>query len=83
MNLAPLSLIALQSTAGQRLAPPLNAVLAGLPLTIAKELDPGAVHKQVQRPIGAAIWDLDGQRSMGLHGPTGAMVPSHSVGGTA
>lgn len=29
------------------LAPPLNAVLAGLPLAIAKELDPGAVHQQV------------------------------------
>lgn len=49
------------------LASPLNAVLAGLPLTIAKELDPGAVNKQVQRTIGAAIRDLDGQRFCRRH----------------
>ncbi len=44
------------------LAPPLNAVHAGLPLTIAKELDPSAIQKQVQPPVGAATWDLDGKR---------------------
>lgn len=48
MNLAPL-------------APTLNTVLAGLPFAVAEELDAGAVHQQVQRPFGAAIWDLDGQ----------------------
>jgi len=37
-------------------------MLAGLPLTVTEELDPGAVHEQVERPIGAPIWDLNGQR---------------------
>lgn len=43
------------------LATALNAVLARLPLTIASELDPGAVYQQVQRAIGAPIRDLDNQ----------------------
>jgi len=37
-------------------------VLAGLPFTVTEELDPGAVYEQVERPIGAPIRDLDGQR---------------------
>ena len=37
-------------------------MLAGLPFAVAEELDAGAVHQQVQRPFGAAIRDLDGQR---------------------
>jgi len=41
-------------------APPPNAVLAGLRLAIARELDPGTVHQQVQLPNGTAIRDLDG-----------------------
>ena len=41
------------------LTPPLNAVLAGLPFAITEELDPGAVHQQVQGTIGAPIRDLD------------------------
>lgn len=48
MNLAPL-------------APARGAVLAGLPFAIAKELDAGAVHQQVQRAVSPAIGDLDGQ----------------------
>jgi hypothetical protein len=44
------------------LAAALNTVLAGLPFTVIEELDPGAVHEQVKRPIDAPIWDLDGQR---------------------
>ncbi len=43
------------------LASALNAVLARLPLAIAEELDTGAVNQQVQRAIGAAVRDLDGQ----------------------
>ena len=39
----------------------LNAMLARLPFAISEELDPGAVHEQVQRPIGAAIRDLHPQ----------------------
>jgi len=44
------------------LAAALNTVLAGLPLTVTEELDPGAVHEQIERPIGAPIRDLNGQR---------------------
>ena len=33
----------------------LNTVLAGLPLAITKELDPGAVNQQVQWAIGTAV----------------------------
>ena len=40
------------------LAPALNAMLAGLPLAIAQELDASAVHQKVQRPAGTAIRDL-------------------------
>lgn len=56
------------------LAASLNTVLARLPLAITEDLGPGAVHQQVQRAIGAPIWDLDGQPSAGLRGATGAMV---------
>ena len=49
MNLAPL-------------ATALNTVLAGLPFSVTEELDPGAVHEQIERPIGAPIRNLDGQR---------------------
>jgi hypothetical protein len=35
------------------LAAALNAMLAGLPFPVAKELDPGALHQQFQRPIEA------------------------------
>jgi hypothetical protein len=41
------------------LAATLNTVLASLPLAISGELDPGAVHQQVQRTIGAPVGDLD------------------------
>jgi hypothetical protein len=54
----------------------LNAVLARLPLAITEKFDAGAVHKQVQQPIGAAVWHLDGQcllpptqRHVVWHGP--------------
>gem|GEM_PF-1515539 len=40
------------------LASPLNAMIAGLPLAIAEELDTGAVHQQVQWPASTAIRDL-------------------------
>ncbi len=43
------------------LAPTLNAVLARLPFAIAEELDPGAVHEQVQRAICPAVGNLHGQ----------------------
>jgi hypothetical protein len=43
------------------LAAALNAVLAGLPFAIAWGLDPGAVHEQVERAIGAPIGDPDGE----------------------
>ena len=39
----------------------IRAVLAGLPLTVAEELDARAIHEQVERAIGAAIRDLDRQ----------------------
>lgn len=39
----------------------LNAIVSGLPLTIAQELDPGTVHRRVQQPIGAPVGNLDGQ----------------------
>ncbi len=42
--------------------PPLGpAMLAGVPLAFALDLDPGAVDQQVQRPLGAAIRDAHGQ----------------------
>ena len=72
---------------GQRLASALNAMLARLPLVtrqanvcirregaIAWELDPGAVHQQVQRAIGAPIRDLDNQ---GLLPPAQSRVIRH------
>ena len=37
---------------------------ARLPVAIAEELDPGAVHARVARPVGAAIRDLNGQGSL-------------------
>jgi hypothetical protein len=37
------------------LAAALNTVLAGLPFAITEELDPGAVHEQVQGAIGTPI----------------------------
>jgi len=37
------------------LAATLDAVLEGLPFSIAQELDAGAVHEQVERPIRTAI----------------------------
>lgn len=43
------------------LASALNTMLSGLPLAIAEELDPGAVHQQVHGAIGAPVGDLDGQ----------------------
>ena len=60
MDLAPRALSAI----GPRTmasASALNAMLSGLPFAIAEELDPGAVHQQVQGAIGAAVGDLDGQ----------------------
>ena len=36
-------------------------MLARLPFTITEELDAGAFHEQVQRPVGAAVGNLDGQ----------------------
>ena len=41
------------------LASTLDTVLAGLPFTVAQELDPGAVHQQIQRPRSATIGDLN------------------------
>jgi hypothetical protein len=43
------------------LAATLNTVLGSLPLVISEDLDPSAVHQQVQRTIGAPVRDLDGQ----------------------
>jgi len=43
------------------LAAPLDAVLAGLSFPVAQELDAGAVHQQVERPIRTALGDLDSQ----------------------
>ncbi len=58
------------------LVPPLNTMLADLPLAIAEELDAGAVHEQVQRPIGTSVGNLNGQylltsaqRRIVRHGP--------------
>ena len=42
---------------------------------VAKELDAGAVHQQVQRPIGTPIGNLDGQR---LLPPTQGRIIWHS-----
>ena len=38
-----------------------NTVLAGLPFTVAERPDSGAVDEQVQRPVGAAMGNLDSQ----------------------
>ena len=43
------------------LAPAVRAMLARQPLSIAQELDPGAVHQQVQRSLRAAAGYLDGK----------------------
>lgn len=43
------------------LAAALNAMLAGLLFAIAVELDPSAVHEQVEWAVGTAIWELDTQ----------------------
>lgn len=58
------------------LAPPLNTMLADLPLAISEELNAGAVHEQVQRRIGTPVGDLNGQclltpaqRRIVRHGP--------------
>lgn len=40
------------------LASAVGAVLADQPFSVAKELDPGAIHQQVQRPRCAAVGDL-------------------------
>src|SRR6056297_218675 len=37
------------------------AMLAGVPFAFALDLDPGAVDQQVQRALGATIWDADGE----------------------
>jgi hypothetical protein len=47
------------------------AVLAGVPLPFALDLDAGAVDQQVQRPLRAGIGDVDLQGAMGLRGPLG------------
>jgi hypothetical protein len=44
------------------LASALNALLSGLPLAITDELDPCAVHQQVQGALGPPIQDLDDER---------------------
>lgn len=51
-------------------------MLAGVPFAIAKELDPGAVHQQVEGAVHSSIGDLDGQRLLAAakgrvvrHGP--------------
>ncbi len=49
---------------GQRPTAALNTMLSGLPLAVAKELNPSAIDEQVQRPIGTTIGDLDGQRPL-------------------
>ena len=42
--------------------PPLRAaMLAGVPFAFALNLDAGAIDQQVQRTLGAAIGDVDGQ----------------------
>ena len=43
------------------LAATLNAMLSGLPFTIAQELDPGTLDEQVKQAIGTPIRDLDSQ----------------------
>src|SRR3546814_12431637 len=44
------------------LASALRSVLANLPFAIAEELNASAVDQQVERTVGTAIRDLDGQR---------------------
>ena len=41
-------------------------MLAGVPFSFALDLDAGAVDQQVQRPLGAAIRDIDGRRRLAL-----------------
>lgn len=66
------------------LATTVNAMLADLPFAIAEELDPGAVHEQVEWTVGTAIRDLDTQGFDGLtrphrgHGPI-SLCRRHSV----
>ncbi len=43
------------------LAVPLNPMLARLPLAVAQELDPGAVHQQVQRPLLLIVTSVTGR----------------------
>ena len=40
------------------LATTLNTMLAGLPFAVAKKLDAGTVHQQIQRPVGTTIGNL-------------------------
>ena len=66
-------------------------MLARLPFTIAKELDPGAVYEQVQRPARTAIRDLHRQGLLPAaqgrkvrHGPVQSCKPEqagHHPGG--
>ncbi len=63
------------------LASAVGAVLPGQPFSVAEKLDAGAVHQEVQRARSPARRELDGDCSTGFRGPTGATVPSHSVGG--
>lgn len=42
-------------------APFWATVLAGVPFAFTLDLDPRAVDQQVQRALGAAMWDVDGQ----------------------
>ena len=39
-----------------------TTMLACVPFAVTFDLDPGAVDEQVQRPLGAAIRDVHGQR---------------------
>ena len=42
--------------------PPFGApVLAGVPFAFALDFDPGAIDQQVQRALGTAVGDVDGQ----------------------
>jgi len=66
--------------------PPFQAtVLAGAPFAFTLHLDPRAVDQQVQRAVGAAIWDVDsqgflsaGQRAEVGHGPVETDKPQQA-----
>src|SRR3546814_9548466 len=65
------------------LASALRPVLANLPFAIAEELNASAVDQQVERTVGTAIRDLDGQRLLTTaqgriiwHGPINRAQPS-------